>query len=56
MVKRLLNLPTLPGPDAADALGLAITHAHAGHVMQQLAQETSLARTTSGMYRAGRSK
>lgn len=30
MVRRLLNLPALPGPDAADALGLAITHAHAG--------------------------
>ena len=29
MVKRLLKLPALPGPDAADALGLAITHAHA---------------------------
>jgi crossover junction endodeoxyribonuclease RuvC len=29
MVKRLLRLPALPGPDAADALGLAITHAHA---------------------------
>jgi crossover junction endodeoxyribonuclease RuvC len=29
MVKRLLTLPGLPGPDAADALGLAITHAHA---------------------------
>jgi crossover junction endodeoxyribonuclease RuvC len=29
MVKRLLRLPTLPGSDAADALGLAITHAHA---------------------------
>jgi crossover junction endodeoxyribonuclease RuvC len=56
MVKRLLNLPTLPGPDAADALGLAITHAHAGNVMHQLEQETSLSRTTSGMYRAGRSK
>jgi crossover junction endodeoxyribonuclease RuvC len=55
-VKRLLNLPTLPGPDAADALGLAITHAHAGNVMHQLEQETSLSRTTSGMYRAGRSK
>jgi len=27
MVKRLLQLPGLPGPDAADALGLAITHA-----------------------------
>ncbi|MEY2622458.1 MAG: Holliday junction resolvasome, endonuclease subunit [Pseudomonadota bacterium] len=28
MVRRLLRLPGLPGPDAADALGLAITHAH----------------------------
>ncbi len=28
MVKRLLKLPSLPGPDAADALGMAITHAH----------------------------
>lgn len=30
MVMRLLKLPALPGRDAADALGLAITHAHAG--------------------------
>jgi len=30
MVRRMLHLPGLPGPDAADALGLAITHAHAG--------------------------
>jgi crossover junction endodeoxyribonuclease RuvC len=30
MVMRLLKLPALPGKDAADALGLAITHAHAG--------------------------
>ena len=30
MVQRLLGLAGLPGPDAADALGLAITHAHAG--------------------------
>lgn len=28
MVKRLLRLPVVPGPDAADALGMAITHAH----------------------------
>ena len=28
MVQRLLQLPALPGPDAADALGAAITHAH----------------------------
>ena len=27
MVKRLLQLPALPRQDAADALGLAITHA-----------------------------
>jgi len=26
MVRRMLQLPALPGPDAADALGLAITH------------------------------
>ncbi len=30
MVRRLLDLPGLPGADAADALGMAITHAHAG--------------------------
>ncbi len=34
MVRRLLNLPGLPGTDAADALGMAITHAHAGKGMQ----------------------
>lgn len=28
MVQRLLQLSGLPGPDAADALGAAITHAH----------------------------
>ena len=37
MVQRLLNLPGLPGPDAADALGLAITHAHAGKAMARMA-------------------
>ena len=34
MVRRLLNLPGLPGTDAADALGMAITHAHAGKAVQ----------------------
>ena len=34
MVRRLLNLPGLPGTDAADALGMAITHAHAGRGAQ----------------------
>ncbi|MEP6972158.1 MAG: crossover junction endodeoxyribonuclease RuvC [Betaproteobacteria bacterium] len=32
MVRRLLDLPGLPGTDAADALGMAITHAHAGKI------------------------
>ena len=41
MVKRLLKLPGLPGKDAADALGLAITHAHAGPAMAPLAQATA---------------
>ena len=30
MVKRLLNLPTTPAPDSADALACAICHAHGG--------------------------
>lgn len=54
MVRRLLQLPGLPGRDAADALGLAITHAHAGASMARIAQATSTARRTTGMYRAGR--
>ena len=54
MVQRLLKLPGVPGPDAADALGLAITHAHAGASMARIAQATTTARRTSGMYRAGR--
>jgi crossover junction endodeoxyribonuclease RuvC len=54
MVKRLLKLPGLPGKDAADALGLAITHAHAGASMARLAQAAVTTRTTSGMYKRGR--
>jgi crossover junction endodeoxyribonuclease RuvC len=46
MVKRLLKLPALPGPDAADALGLAILHAHAAVMQARLA-------STAG-YTAGR--
>ncbi len=55
MVMRLLRLPALPGKDAADALGLAITHAHVGGSMQKIAQAAELTRRTSGMYRRGRS-
>jgi crossover junction endodeoxyribonuclease RuvC len=54
MVKRLLRLPGLPGQDAADALGLAITHAHAGAAMDRIAQATATARKSSGMYKGGR--
>ncbi|MBC7604131.1 MAG: crossover junction endodeoxyribonuclease RuvC, partial [Ramlibacter sp.] len=54
MVKRLLKLPGLPGKDAADALGLAITHAHAGASMARIATAIDATRKTTGMYRAGR--
>ncbi|MEK9802277.1 MAG: crossover junction endodeoxyribonuclease RuvC [Curvibacter sp.] len=54
MVKRLLQLPGLPGPDAADALGIAITQAHAGASLSRLAEVTPLARRHTGMYRGGR--
>ncbi|MES2070290.1 MAG: crossover junction endodeoxyribonuclease RuvC [Pseudomonadota bacterium] len=36
MVQRLLSLPGLPGPDAADALGVAICHAHSGDTLATL--------------------
>lgn len=54
MVQRLLNLPGLPGKDAADALGLAITHIHAGGSFAALAQATDLQRKTHAQFRGGR--
>jgi len=54
MVARLLALPGLPGKDASDALGLAITHAHAGTTMAALAAGTTLARRQHAQYRGGR--
>jgi crossover junction endodeoxyribonuclease RuvC len=54
MVQRLLKLPGLPGPDAADALGLAITQAHAGLTLARLGAASPLMRKTSGRYREGR--
>jgi crossover junction endodeoxyribonuclease RuvC len=56
MVKRLLHLPELPGPDAADALGLAITHAHAGKSMALLASANGLGGNGKVRYRDGRSQ
>jgi crossover junction endodeoxyribonuclease RuvC len=54
MVKRLLKLPGVPGKDAADALGLAITHAHAGASRARIAQATPLVKKASGAFRGGR--
>jgi crossover junction endodeoxyribonuclease RuvC len=54
MVSRLLALPGLPGKDAADALGLAIIQAHAGHTMNRLAAATPLARRQHAQFRGGR--
>ena len=54
MVKRLLKLPSLPGKDAADALGLAITHAHAGASFAALALAAPLQRRQHAQYRKGR--
>jgi crossover junction endodeoxyribonuclease RuvC len=62
MVRRLLHLPGVPGPDAADALGLAITHAHAGLTLERLANAKNKAQgesaklTTSHTYRSGRTR
>ena len=55
MVRRLLSLPGLPGQDAADALGLAITHAHAGAAMARLGEVTTLQRRQHAMYKGRRS-
>jgi len=54
MVMRLLALPGLPGPDAADALGLAICHAHAAGSFAAIARSATAAPRTSGRYKSGR--
>ena len=55
MVRRLLSLPGLPGTDAADGLGMAITHAHAGAAMGRLGEAATLQRRQHAMYKDGRS-
>ncbi len=55
MVKRLLALPGLPGKDAADALGLAICHAHAASSFAAISRSTPLARRAHAQYKGGRS-
>jgi crossover junction endodeoxyribonuclease RuvC len=54
MVQRLLKLSAAPGTDAADALGIAITHAHAGTQLAALGALAPRARGRRGAYRAGR--
>jgi crossover junction endodeoxyribonuclease RuvC len=54
MVRRLLDLAALPGKDAADALGLAISHAHAGSSFAALAKASPLQRRQHAQYRGGR--
>jgi crossover junction endodeoxyribonuclease RuvC len=53
MVMRLLKLPGLPGKDAADALGLAITHAHAARSFEVLAGANTP--RSHAQFKAGRS-
>jgi crossover junction endodeoxyribonuclease RuvC len=54
MVMRLLHLPGKPTQDASDALGIAITHAHAGGSMAAIAKATDLTRRKHAQYRDGR--
>ena len=54
MVRRLLALSALPGKDAADALGLAIAHAHAAGSFAALAQAGKLGRKQHAQYGKGR--
>ncbi|HMN76327.1 MAG TPA: crossover junction endodeoxyribonuclease RuvC [Burkholderiaceae bacterium] len=55
MVSRLLALPGLPGKDAADALGLAVCHAHAARSFAAIEAATQRVRRTQSQYKRGRS-
>lgn len=55
MVKRLLYLPTIPGKDAADALGLAISHANSRHLLNSLIKAKKSPIKKSAMFQGGRS-
>jgi crossover junction endodeoxyribonuclease RuvC len=54
MVQRLLSLSAPPGTDAADALGMAIVHAHAGASLASIARGTALSRRQHAQYGGGR--
>ena len=55
MVQRLLKLPGLPGKDAADALGLAVCHAHAARSFAAIEKATARVRSTKAQFKGGRS-
>ena len=55
MVQRLLQLPGLPGKDAADALGLCITHAQVARTVAAINQVSPLQARTHAAYKGGRS-
>ena len=55
MVSRLLGLPGLPGKDAADALGLAVCHAHAARSFAAIERATQRVSKTQAQYKRGRS-
>jgi crossover junction endodeoxyribonuclease RuvC len=55
MVMRLLKLPGLPGKDAADALGLAVCHAHAARSFAAIEKATTRVRSTKAQFKGGRS-
>ena len=55
MVKRLLKLPGLPGKDAADALGLCITHAQVARSVAAINKVSALQARTHAAYKGGRS-
>lgn len=54
MVRRLLELPGVPGKDAADALGLAIMHANAARAFSAMARVAPLNRRQHAQFRQGR--
>ncbi|HEY0953250.1 MAG TPA: crossover junction endodeoxyribonuclease RuvC [Roseateles sp.] len=54
MVQRLLSLPGVPGKDAADALGLAIMHAHARVSFEAMSRSTTLQRRQHAQFKSGR--
>jgi crossover junction endodeoxyribonuclease RuvC len=57
MVQRLLNLPGVPGvpgKDAADALGIAIMHAHARVSFEAMSRSTTLQRRQHAQFKGGR--